>query len=78
MEGFAWSLDQTRTTSRRFEHIEHDIHEIKANTDKIKATKEDPPAKTWVLQITITISPPQPPQQSPMQKAVSENTSHTK
>jgi hypothetical protein len=51
------TLNQTRTTSRRFEHIEHDIREIKANTDKINATKEDPPANTWAQIATSHSSP---------------------
>jgi len=52
MEGFAASLEKTRTVSDRLQCIERDIREIKA------VTKEIPPAKTWAqIAATNTISP---------------------
>ena len=54
MEGFAVTLEATRTFSDRMQGIERELREIKTATNEIKATTKDiPPARTWA-QIAAT------------------------
>jgi hypothetical protein len=61
MKWFEESLEKTRTVTHRFQSIEREIREIKADTKEIKeSVTKDPPAKTWAQLATNHCQPPNP------------------